>query len=68
MASLAEELQNEIRRVRDDVLPAYLEIGWSGTFAVTAMRVSLDAATRALAESDAVACLKALEDLRGFHT
>lgn len=66
--NLAEALMAEIRRVRDEVLPAYLEIGPAGAFAVAGMRGDLDAATRALAEQDAVSCLRLLGELQGWHT
>jgi len=66
--TLADVLQMQIRRVRDEVLPAYMEIGAPGTFAAAGMRRDLDAAVKALAEQDAVACLGALEALKGWTT
>ncbi len=63
-----DKVMTEITRVRDEVMPAYLEIGPSGAFAVMMMRTTIDAATRALAEGDAVALLRLLPELKGFHT
>lgn len=57
----------EITRVRDEVLPTYLEIGPPGMFGVILMRRTLDAATRALAEPDALSCLQLLAQLRGWQ-
>lgn len=68
MASLGEELPKEMKRVRDDVMPAYIEIGPAGTFALTIIRATLDRATKALAEGDVIAMLRAYEDLKGFDT
>jgi hypothetical protein len=64
--TLGEALPREMARVRDEVMPAYLEIGAVGMFALAMMRAALDAAARAMAEGDVVAMIRALEDLRGF--
>jgi hypothetical protein len=66
MNDLADALMNEIRRVRDGIMPQYLAIGRSGVPALTLMRRDLDAAVRALAEQDATACLRCLEELKGY--
>ncbi len=66
--TLADALLEEIARVRDKVMPAYLEIGPSGGFALACMRKDLDDAARALAEQDGVACLHLYEALKGYHT
>jgi hypothetical protein len=55
-------------RVRDEVMPAYIEIGPAGAFALALMRRDLDEAARALAEGDAVACLRAYDALKGYST
>jgi hypothetical protein len=68
LRTLADTLQDEIRRVRDDVLPAYLSIGQAGAFAVAGMRRDLDWATKALAEQDGIECLRALDALKGWST
>lgn len=64
--TLGEQLPLEIARVRDEVLPLYLEIGTSGVFAATMMRAALDAASRAMIAGDVVAMLQAYESLTGF--
>lgn len=66
--ALGEQLPKEMSRVRDEVLPAYLEIGESGTFAVGAMRHDLDNATKALAEGDVGAMIQAYIRLKEWHT
>lgn len=66
-ATLADALIAELARVRDHVMASYLEIGEPGGFALALMRQAMDAATRALAEQDAVACLHWLKELKGFH-
>ena len=66
--SVGEEIQIEIKRVRDVVLPAYMEIGPAGTFAVMSMRQTLDKATKALAEQDVVAILKIYKELKEYNT
>ena len=72
MKALADSLMAEIARVRDDVLPRYTALeglpGVNVSFAVAGMRRDLDAATRALAEQDAVECLRLLDSLRGWTT
>jgi hypothetical protein len=66
--TVGDALIAEIARVRDEVMPVYVSIGPPGRFALAMMGVDIDAATRALAEGDAVACIRLLESLRGFHT
>lgn len=65
--SLGEALPYEMARVRDKVLPMYLEIGLPGVPAATMMRMSLDAAAKAMAEGDVVAMLRCYEDLKGYN-
>jgi hypothetical protein len=65
--TLGEALPREMARVRDEVLPAYVDICRSGLFAVLSMRADLDAAAKAMAEGDAVAMLRAHEALKGWH-
>lgn len=66
MKTLGDALPVEMARVRDQVMPAYLAIGPSGIFALTMMRADLDAATKALAENDAVMALRVYESLKGY--
>lgn len=64
MRTLADALQSEIARVRDEVMPAYLEIGPAGAFALAGMRADLDRATKALAEGDGTECLRVFRSLQ----
>ena len=65
--TLGDALPREITRVRDEVMPAYLAIGAPGALALGMMRVSLDAASKAMIEGDVVAMLRAHEDLKGYE-
>lgn len=67
MATLGEELPREMARVRDEIMPAYVEIGPAGRFALAMMRADLDRAAKAMAEGDMVAMLRALQELRGYE-
>jgi hypothetical protein len=67
MSSLGTRLPAEITRVRDEVLPAYLEIGQAGAFAASMMRRELDLAVKALAEGDIAAMITAFHSLKGFE-
>jgi len=65
--TLGDALPREMARVRDVVMPAYVEIGPAGIFALTMMRQALDGAARAMAEGDVVAMIRWYEELKGFH-
>ena len=67
MTTLGDELPKEMARVRDEVMPAYLEIGPSGLPALMLMRRELDRAAKALAEGDVVAMIQALKSLKQFE-
>lgn len=64
--TLAHACLAQMTRVRDQVMPSYLEIGPPGLFALTLMRQALDATALALAEGDAIALLRLHEELKGF--
>jgi hypothetical protein len=66
--TLGDALPAEMARVRDKVMPVYLEIGQSGAFALTMMRRDLDEAARAMAEGDVVAMIRVYESLKEYHT
>lgn len=66
--TLGDALPAEMARVRDRVMPAYIEIGPAGSFALAMMRHDLDNAARAMAEGDVVAMLQAYESLKGYTT
>ena|ERR1039457_3402639 len=67
MTTLGEALPLEIARVRDEVLPAYLEIGVAGAFGVAMMRTDLDRASKAMIEGDTVAMFQVYESLKEYH-
>ncbi len=66
--TLGEALPQEMARIRDKVMPAYVECGPSGRFALAMMRASLDQAAKALAEGDVVAMVATYKDLKGYTT
>jgi hypothetical protein len=56
-------------RVRDEVLPAYLEIGPPGAFGAAMMiRADLDAAAKAMVEGDVVSMLRCYQVLKEKNT
>jgi hypothetical protein len=66
--TLGDALPREMARVRDEVMPAYMQIGPPGAFALACMRMDLDKAARAMAEGDVVAMLRIYETLKEYHT
>lgn len=64
--TLGDALPREITRVRDVLIPQYLAIGPAGAFALALMRRDLDLAVKALAEQDAVACIRAYNALKRY--
>jgi len=64
MTTLGDELPRQIARVRDELIPAYLECGPAGMFAVTMMRADLDAASQAMIEGDVVEMLRVCQKLK----
>lgn len=65
--TLGEALPEEMARVRDEVLPAYIEIGPAGSIAATLMRRDLDIATRAIMNGDVVAMMAIYKELKGWQ-
>lgn len=63
--TLGDALPREMARVRDEVLPLYVEIGPAGSFAVMMMRRGLDQAAQAMVEGDLAAMIRAYEYLKG---
>ena len=61
---ISEQLIAEIRRVRDEVMPAYLRLGEPAKFALTNMRRQMDEAVRAIAMQDVRRCSVLLQALR----
>lgn len=64
--SIGTELPKEMARVRDVVMPPYIEIGPPGFLALTMMRADLDAAAKAMAEGDVIEMIRAYEALKGW--
>lgn len=64
--TLGAALPREMARVRDQVMPAYIEIGPAGAFALSFMRQDLDRAAKALAEGDVVAMIDVYQSLKGY--
>ena len=66
--SLGTALPAEMARVRDEVLPAYIEVGAPGAAAAWLIRQDLDAAAKALAEGDIVEMMRTYTALKGTTT
>ena len=66
MASLAEALPAEMKRVRDVVMPPYLKIGPMGAPALAMMRADLDRAAKAMADGDVIEMIRAYQSLKGY--
>jgi hypothetical protein len=66
MTSLGEALPAEMARVRDKVMPAYIEIGPAGAIALAMMRQSLDRAAKAMMEGDVIEMMRAYKDLKEY--
>jgi hypothetical protein len=64
MTTLGDDLPREIARVRDRVIPAYLECGPGGAFAVAMMRADLDRASKAMIEGDIVEMVCVYQSLK----
>lgn len=62
--TLADALAREMARVRDHVLPHYVELGPVGIFGATFIRADLDAAARALASGDVVEMIRLYKELK----
>jgi hypothetical protein len=67
MSTLGDDLPKEIARVRDVVLPAYLECGPGGQFGVLMIRKALNEASRAMIEGDTIAMIRVYQELKGWH-
>ena len=65
--TLGESLPLEMARVRDEVMPVYLEIGAGGAFALASMRSDLDLAAKAIIEGDIVSMIRAYEALKSYR-
>jgi hypothetical protein len=68
MATLGEQLPEEISRVRDELIPQYESIGPPGAFAIAMMRRALQEADCAMISGDTVAMIRVYEELKGFKS
>lgn len=66
MATLGDDLPVQMARVRDQVMPAYREIGAPGAIALAFMRQDLDKAAQAMAEGDVAAMIAAHKALAEY--
>ena len=66
MDTLGDALPREMARVRDVLMPAYIEIGPAGKFALAMMRADLDIAAKAMAEGDLPVMMSAYQSLKGY--
>lgn len=64
LETLGEALPKEMARVRDEVLPAYLEIGKPGMLAVLLMRRDLEEAAVAMRDGDVVRMIRIYQILK----
>jgi hypothetical protein len=68
MTNVADELQVQIKRVRDEILPAvYDGLGEAGKPAAMMMRADLDATTKAILDGDLAEMIARLESLKGWE-
>lgn len=65
--TLADALPKEMARVRDVVMPRYVEIGPAGSLALHFMRAALDRAAKAMATGDLAEMIRAYEDLKDYE-
>jgi len=64
--TLGDALPKEMTRVRDELMPIYLEIGPAGKFALGMMQRSLDRAAKAMIEGDLPAMIRCCQELRCY--
>ena len=63
--NLIEGIQEQCRRVREDLLPAYVELGPVGTFGATMLKLAVTEGEAAIASGDTIRMLAAYKDLEG---
>lgn len=64
--TLGEALPREMARVRDEVMPAYREIGMAGAPALVMMRNRSRPRREGDGQGDVVAMLRTYEELKGY--
>jgi hypothetical protein len=65
--NLIEGIQEQTRRVRDELIPMYESIGPAGAFAIAMMRAALKEGEAAIASNDVVRMVRACKSLEEFH-
>jgi hypothetical protein len=68
MDTLGDALPREIKRVREEVMPAYVAIGPPGAFARRMMELTIASAEKAIMEGDVVKMIHYYNELKGFTT
>lgn len=66
MTTLGDELPKEMARIRDEIMPVYVEIGKAGAFALMLMRRDLDNAAQAMASGDLPGMIAAYQSLKEY--
>lgn len=64
--TLGDALPAEMKRMREEVIPAYQSIGPSGNLAIALMNQSLTRSEQALVSGDLGEMIACLEDLRSY--
>lgn len=64
--TLGTALPAMIAKVRDEILPLYLEIGPSGAIGAMLIRADLDAASKAMIEGDLPGMIAAYQSLKNI--
>lgn len=64
MTTLADELPRQMRRVREELIPAYQAIGSAGHFAIAFLNQDLREAEEAMAQQDTVRMIAACKKLQ----
>lgn len=65
--TLGAELPREMARVRDEVLPAYIQLGQAGRFAVQMIRIDLKKASKAIFEGDLAKMILVYKSLKAWR-
>ncbi len=64
--TLGDALPREIARVRDEVLPVYVALGFPGQIAATMMRRDLDVASEVMISGDLLGMIRVYQSLKGY--
>ena len=64
MENIIDGIQQECNRVRDQLLPAYREIGPAGTFGILVLTKAIEEGEAAIASGDIVRMIAAYKELK----